>query len=393
MEKTAMKNISKMIICLVACAFVWCSAVPLQAQDRLGTKPRPKPGPTGAAKKGRLYDVKLASWELLHKDAVLGQNTFLILKLEKLDPNWEIQYDKAVLVPANPSYNPRFPDCFFRINPKRSTESTGKRRVGADGKITIRVPGWFQWGGRQHEWLPDNSPGARPYYQQSDHRWKWPPNCGFQVRMKVWKNRNESFYRSVNQFDIQLADYTTYTINNTWPLNEKIKYERSLGIAPLSVSEGACTGKSIGPKTYSVGLRKYKNDISIRIRSGPIGTHCWYHAKNKWSLPDGFFVKKIHVNWLPEGPPKKNNACFNSGGRNYMYDFYRAADIGNIVTGFEIPGYESRNEFRTTVQFSARLKCGITLVNDHGIRMVIEKIDLVGPKGYRFPNEYNVTVK
>ena len=68
-------------------------------------------------------------------------------------------------------------------------------------------------------------------------------------------------------------------------------------------------------------------------------------------------------------------------------------DIGDIVSAFEIPGYTKRNKFATTVNIWTRLKCGITLGNDHGIRWVIDKIDLVGPKGVNFPKNYKVKTK
>lgn len=196
-------------------------------------------------------------------------------------------------------------------------------------------------------------------------------------------------------------------------LSETARLKATLGVR-VSSSLGICEGTSIGPANYSVGVVENGADLAFRIRSGPIGTECQYISK-AWSLPDGVRLGSIRWESVREIPPgqEQGKCCVVSAFGNDCitmplhsgFNFTRGTVP--VVTGevSEAPPYysvtstdrqiledgviifdNSSPRVVTVVKpLWGKLQCTNTLVNDHGVKLVLRELVLIGPPGLTFP--------
>ena len=321
-----------------------------QARKKASSSRR-KPAPTGQPRPAH-YDGPRVKSVQFSPGTVMGQNIQLRINIDQLVPNARVDYVEKVLVPKDPDTG-RAPECFFRIE-----EGLGRapRRASASGEVTLSVSGWFHWSRYGFIGPMSLEDGfKKPYVRYSD-----TPKCGLLLRLKTYRDPRHPSYKEITHFGMQMSDYTTYRVRNTWELKDKFDFKLT-----NNIHTGICRGTSIGiPRNYKVGILKYGNDISMRIRSGPIGTNCLFASK-KWYLPNGMFVSKIDTKLIYEGKPVHENNCMRPRGHS---QFYRAADIPLVHTTYEAIPHDLRTAF---TPWGVLLKCGLSVTNDHGVRKVI----------------------
>lgn len=205
---------------------------------------------------------------------------------------------------------------------------------------------------------------------------------------------------------IQVQTPVRYSVTGTSRL------KNILGVR-VSSSLGICEGTSIGPTNYPVGVVENGNDLAFRIRSGPVGTECQYISK-AWVLPDG--ARLLSAKWetvreIPSGQDQGKCCVVSAFGNNCITmpphvgsNFTRGT--APIVTGdrTESPPYYSVTSSDAQIledgvilfenspprvvtvvkPMWGKLQCTNTLVNDHGVKLVLRELVLEGPPGLSF---------
>ncbi|MBV9215322.1 MAG: hypothetical protein JO053_04025 [Acidobacteria bacterium] len=170
---------------------------------------------------------------------------------------------------------------------------------------------------------------------------------------------------------------------------------------------GVCKGTSSMPlqPSYPVGLSDHGvDDITFSIRSGPVGTECFWTSQ--WlALQQYWYIAKIEFEQVKTG-----NKCMVETGSTYMtlphyngLNLEGGAYAGNydevmfpenqrtaleptgpdpVYLGPSNPTYISTMSTPRYVRpMLVRLACGLTLVNDNGVTLKLKAITLLGPPG------------
>jgi len=208
---------------------------------------------------------------------------------------------------------------------------------------------------------------------------------------------------------VKLAARQSYRFTSTWALRDRFDFR----LHGINANRGTCTGDSIGVippfPSFPVGVREHGGDISMAIRSGPLSTTCFYRG-DQWVLPDGATLNAFKVKQIVDAS--------GAGGGKVTCSAFDISDTGDLATplvrglkkiypdndpsdgtgaGFTVSGWgplamsdgvtllASNNRFTTVlVPTFARLKCFGTVTNDHGMRLAIDEIELLGPAGLTF---------
>jgi hypothetical protein len=219
-------------------------------------------------------------------------------------------------------------------------------------------------------------------------------------------------------------DYNTpkkFTINNTYAIRDVFDFN-------LHYSHGTTEGTSTGQADIRVGMLDIDSDLAFRICSGPLGTEAvwvgkpfmmsdgWRVTKFNWNeklvhpgeygkahaqdfntlvLTDvlfGNFIKNIEGcrNYSGVYRSIANNPPYNYTSKDITYDDFdfeydpeRADESLTCNPVMRADPIEPRGHLdRQNIKGSfVNLKADITGTNDHRVTMVLESIDLLGPRG------------
>lgn len=213
-----------------------------------------------------------------------------------------------------------------------------------------------------------------------------------------------------------------YAFGNTWALRD------FFGFTFRKSHVGVCSGTSGGTAGDStVGVFQSSDDITFRIRSGPLGTECDY-ASIARRLPDGFTLSKVEF-VQSEGPnnspthvkmsePKHYCSIDGGGGtlpdhfsapgaglvnltfargarRLHQYDMPNPDPASMVVQGFERPLetpddvvlLETADSLYAVVvpPLFLQLSCVITPSNTEFVTVRLNRVEFTGPPGVQFP--------
>ena len=206
---------------------------------------------------------------------------------------------------------------------------------------------------------------------------------------------------------IQVQAPVRYTVSSTSSL-------RGILAVRVYASLGTCEGTSIGPTNYSVGVLDTGGDMAFRIRSGPLGTECQFTSK-AWPLPDG--VRLVSTTWegvreIPSGQQQGKCCVVSAFGNNCITMPPHAVSNFTRGTAPIVTGEQSETSNYYSVTSSdpqilqngvvildnqpprivtvikpmwGKLQCTNTVINDHGVKLVLREIVLTGPPGLTFP--------
>lgn len=286
--------------------------------------------------------------------------------------------------------------CFFRKNQHIGTGYL--LPIDSQGLVQFDAVGWFEGQG--------TAPGHG--------------NCAVRVRIQL-AQQNGVFGNTLDvvYLGIPVAQPTLYTISNTWSWKDLLGFQNTRFV-------GVCTGTSAGVKmnnlappsttSYSVGIVESNNDLSLNVRSGPAGPDCQFQSK-AILLPNGTRLRSVTWKTAKSGAQESTCRVCTSrdgctyGGPSHMEEpFNRGAAIilnpGSWPSGSNGVGYSITSNDRPILtpdnvilwdEFSSsglktfllsmwtRLQCGNTATNDHGIRLILDTIQLEGPPGLTFP--------
>jgi hypothetical protein len=309
-------------------------------------------------------------------------------------PHKQVQvvgFDAPLLMPGQQGYS----GCFFRKNEHIGTAA--QVQINPQGRADLTAVGWFA------------GYGTYPGYG----------NCAVRMRIKL-AQQNGVFGETLDvvYLGIPIAQPTVYTISNTWPWRNPLGFQNTGAV-------GVCMGNSVGVKmnnlspsttSYPVGAVEYNGDLSLNIRSGPAGPDCQFQSKSVL-LPNGTRLRGLTWKTIKSGAQENmcrvctsRDGCTYGGPSHTEDPFNRGAAIilnptswplggsgvGYSITAHHRPiltpdhvtvydGLHSGGLVTFLLPMWTRLQCGNTATNDHGARLVLEKIELEGPPGLSFP--------
>lgn len=286
--------------------------------------------------------------------------------------------------------------CFFRKNQHIGTAY--QFPIDSQGLVQFDAVGWFE------------GQGTSPGYG----------NCAVRVRIQL-AQQNGVFGNTLDvvYLGIPVAQPTLYTISNTWSWRNLLGFQNTRFV-------GACSGTSMGVKmnnlappsttSYPVGIVESNNDLSLNVRSGPAGPDCQFQSK-AILLPNGTRLRGLTWKTAKSGAQESTCRVCTSrdgctyGGPSHMEEpFNRGAAIilnpeswpfgsngvGYSITSHNRPilspdntlvydGLHSGGLATFLLPMWTRLQCGNTATNDHGVRLILDTIELQGPPGLIFP--------
>lgn len=218
----------------------------------------------------------------------------------------------------------------------------------------------------------------------------------------------------LKQGGLTLAQPVYHEVRDTFVLRELFGFTaqtRSLlnGTQNLGYPEpiGLCQGDSLGFETVKVGVVNVGGDLAFRIRSGPIGTVCEWRSRLA-PIDSGLQLGSFRWSVTKVGSKCCSGAvtgCDPETSRGMI-----AGDAMPLITGtrstaadqdFFQDGWGNRiaatiDGSQSSVSSSAwgkyqlnpatvHLHCNATVVNDHGITLLLESVTLRGPPGSSFP--------
>jgi hypothetical protein len=191
--------------------------------------------------------------------------------------------------------------------------------------------------------------------------------------------------------------WTRYTITDTARLTSRLAFHTRGAV-------GLCEGLSVGTHSQNVGVGFHNGQLTINMRSGPIGTLCHWES-TAWRLPDG--AKLVEATWdvategskccldltdcpnLPVGVSADHTTVVPGhivpGSVGGTYEYPSPADPVVSDLGENFGSNPGRHFLRFLRPMWTRLTCGVTLDNDHGIRITLKSVTIDGPPGLTLP--------
>lgn len=285
--------------------------------------------------------------------------------------------------------------CFFLKNQHIGTAYL--LPIDSQGRVQLDAVGWFE------------GQGTSTGYG----------NCAVRVRIQL-AQQNGVFGNTLDvvYLGIPVAEPTLYTISNTWSWRNLLGFQNTRFV-------GVCSGTSVGVKmnnfappsttSYPVGIVESNNDLSLNVRSGPAGPDCQFQSK-AILLPNGTRLRSLTWKTAKSGAQESTCRVCTSrdgctyGGPSHMEEpFNRGAaiilnpeswpsgsSVGYSITSHNRPiltpdntlvfdGLHSGGLVTFLLPMWTRLQCGNTATNDHGVRLILDTIELQGPPGLSFP--------
>ncbi|HEV7780943.1 MAG TPA: hypothetical protein VGO58_06735 [Chitinophagaceae bacterium] len=225
---------------------------------------------------------------------------------------------------------------------------------------------------------------------------------------------------SLTKAEFEYNTPRSYTINNTHAIRDVFDFD-------LFYSHGTTQGVSTGESDVNVGMLNVESDLAFRIASGPVGTEAVWISK-PFIMSDGWRVTRFNWNErlvFPDNTARAHAQHFNTltlyqalfgnilrdieGCRNYTvyrsicnnprYDYHsKDVDDGsfsfqydpeqagesltcNPVMRADPNGYRGHLDRQNIKGAFINLKASNTLTNDHRVTLVLESIELLGPRG------------
>lgn len=186
-----------------------------------------------------------------------------------------------------------------------------------------------------------------------------------------------------------LRPWTVYRYTDTWPLRRFFNFTvRGEGLS-------TCTGTSLGPNTFPVGPHNRGGDLALQIRSGPLGTVC---RAGSPGIAVSENVRLTAIDWAIERDGTKceaGDAASRKVDENvviapgHLPDDNVGAYMGGLqptissLIGVTQPALRPDQHI---VGFAhSWLWCDKTLINDHGVRIVLRSATFEGPANANMP--------
>jgi hypothetical protein len=278
----------------------------------------------------------------------------------------EVEFQRTVSYPVTRAR------CIAEPSPNLSGSLAVIDRADAEGRLTIKVP------------LFHKTPAGAPAGSDAD---------GPCVTRLVLALRGpvgqETRLVAVQSESYALPQFVTYTYTRTAALAKFFRFEGS-----GSRGSSVCTGTSIGPTQYTVGQLTVGGNLALRIRSGPLGTDCEFVSMGiavpvdvqlesvEWEIVnDG--DKCCAANKCPDALLFAPGFIPNGEGSLYQVVFQGIAD--NYARRFRKVSPRIGPDQHLVGFAHIRMTCEPTLVNDHGVTVILKSATFKGPPGLDLP--------
>jgi len=221
-------------------------------------------------------------------------------------------------------------------------------------------------------------------------------SCGLFARVQAAypRGRRQDYVLSS---PITARPWTRYTITDTARLTSRLAFHTNGTV-------GLCEGLSVGTHAQNVGVGAHNGQLTINMRSGPIGTLCHWES-TAWRMPDG--AKLVEATWavstegskccldltdcpnLPVGVSADHTVVVPghivAGSVGETYEYFSTANPVVSDLGETLGSNPNRLFVRFLRPMWTRLTCGVTLDNDHGIKITLKSVTIDGPAGLTLP--------
>lgn len=177
----------------------------------------------------------------------------------------------------------------------------------------------------------------------------------------------------------------TYRYTDTWALR------RFFNFAMTSMSFGStCEGTSVGPfESYPVGVRERNGDLTVQIRSGPVGTGCRVSSPG---LIVPYELELLSIEWAVERVGDKCCAGEQCGATGRSVPGQLPGNAPGLYIAAAPARTNAAGEYPTVTPFDRiigrahiELKCSPAGQNDHGVRLVLKSATFEGSPDYAMP--------
>ena len=161
-------------------------------------------------------------------------------------------------------------------------------------------------------------------------------------------------YREIPGAVVSLARSQTYTIEDTWAV---VPFVSSIVATRINAPDAPCTGLSLGLSgVIPIGAVEYERDLSFTLRSGIHPPECTFDSGDpKKRLAKGWAI--VGRSWRTERARGSSDAC-------------------------SINNYQSDQPSGTYFYVHSQMRCGGGPDNDNGIRLILQRLTLIGPPGH-----------
>lgn len=209
--------------------------------------------------------------------------------------------------------------------------------------------------------------------------------CTLKATMTAVRSDGEAQQPTLESSRITLAQPQVYVLTDTADWLPKFNFRNTR-------SAGDCTGSSnaIGGGIYRVGLvtsegSQALKDVTIRVRSGPAGTHCEWKS-DAVLLPPGVKLVEMAVTETDNTKCTGRLNGFQSGkftGGGFRSDANPVATPAGETLAAN-PGGPG-NPVYGVLPLTVTIGCDATATNDRFANLTIDSMTFTGPPGLSFP--------
>ncbi len=164
---------------------------------------------------------------------------------------------------------------------------------------------------------------------------------------------DDPVFREIPGAVVAIAPSQTYTIEDTWAI---VPFVSSIVATRINAPDAPCTGVSLGLSgAIPIGAVEFEHDLSFTLRSGIHPPECTFDSGDpKKHLARGWAI--VGRSWRVEKAKGSSDAC-------------------------SINNYQADQPAGTWFYVHSQMRCGGGPDNDNGIRLILQRLTLIGPPG------------
>ena len=175
-------------------------------------------------------------------------------------------------------------------------------------------------------------------------------DCALHVKIAT---PDDTRFRKVAAGTVHVEAGQTYTLEDTWAV---VPFVSTIAATRINAPDAPCTGLSLGlAGAIPIGAVEYERDLSFNLRSGINPPECTFDSSQPYKqLAKGWAI--IGRSWRVEKARGASDAC-------------------------SINNYQSDKPAGSWFYVHSQMRCGGGPDNDNGVRLVLQRLTLLGPPG------------
>ena len=176
-------------------------------------------------------------------------------------------------------------------------------------------------------------------------------DCALHVKIAT---PDDTRFRDVAAGTVHVEAGQTYVIEDTWAV---VPFVSTIVATRINAPDAPCTGLSLGlAGAIPIGAVEYERDLSFTIRSGINPPECTFESSQPYrQLAKGWAI--IGRSWRVEKARGASDAC-------------------------SINNYSTDQPAGSRFYVHSQMHCGGGPDNDNGVRLILQRLTLLGPPGH-----------